>query len=439
MTESQARRVFHLVALAQALWWPIWAALGRTEQPGFLVVSTLVLWAILANLPQERIQNFHRVLMERPITVWSLLTVTASALVLWFFRSSRTFSDSPALLRASANFSEHGFLEYLSRYFSLEFMGSLHPPLVPILISPWIALVGTESQFVPLIFVVFGLCCLGLTYLLGSELFGKRAALLACLALLGTRYFWLYICTPGLVAPVVAGGLLLHLGASRLAREQRMGLWLAALGFLLALYSKYIAIFLIPGFLVWAGQGVSKRALSKVALLVAALYLPWLVYTAVDGRQFDPISRHVAVTPVFTKSGNLARDSEGQIRYSYEHIKNPSWIKKRVVGTVGFFASQGMGVLILLCSLLWFQGFTKVSPVLLAWIAGCFLAILILPTSRYFIPGLPAVSLLLGKALTRCPEHWAIRILGFLVGAALLAFFQHPASPYIDLTPITQA
>ncbi len=176
----------------------------------------------------------------------------------------------------------------------------IHPPLYYALLHGWTALLGTGPTALRLLSVVIGVLTIPLLYLVARRLLATRAALLATFLLTINPlhvYYSQEVRMYGLVALLSVGilaaawrGLTRRHGdmdghSSRSMAPHRLSPVVYILLTTAALYTQYYAIFLPIGLTIYAAWRWRRdlRALLfwlGAQVLVAVLYLPWMIYAA---------------------------------------------------------------------------------------------------------------------------------------------------------------
>lgn len=441
VTPSQASLTFHLVAASQLLWWPLWQLMGRTQSAALLCELTLLAWVVLTWLPERFGTGLRGWLQKHPYSSIFGVSVLSLFHPYLYFRESRFYPDSDSLLSAAATCHERGLVEWLSNFFSLPWVGKLHPPLVPLLVAPVADRFDSSLVALSYFFLALALVCAFFAFRLAVELGGVELGLWVFCLLLCMRYFWLYLCVPVLVAPVVLAGILSHIACLRLARGGGLSAVLVlALSIALALYSKYIAIFLLPGLLSWALKKKARKGVIGGLLLAFLLLVPWLAFVFYEGTQSAAISVHLPLrvnlaqeAPPELHQSNLRYQETTAVTVSGMRLDTNIGLKARLLSTFGFFTSQGAGILVLFILLVAFQGRELFDPPTTWWLGGHLLLVLLLPISRYFIPALPALAIVMARGLRCLPGAWPVRLVLLLFLSAQMAVYQHPGVPYVPL------
>jgi 4-amino-4-deoxy-L-arabinose transferase-like glycosyltransferase len=154
-----------------------------------------------------------------------------------------------------------------------------HPPASYLWLAGWLRVVGHDEVPMRLPFVLLGTLAVGLTFLLGRELFDERVGLCAAGLYAVVYPAWEYdtwIRSYALLSPLSLLASWMYL------RTLKTGSWTWGLGLVLSstllLYSHYLGFFVLAAHLahaVWKG----RHRLGLLALcwgLCALLYLPWL-------------------------------------------------------------------------------------------------------------------------------------------------------------------
>ena len=175
----------------------------------------------------------------------------------------------------------------------------IHPPLYYALLHGWTTLLGTGPAVLRLFSVTVGVLAIPLFYLAAHQMLGRRAALLATFLLVINPlhvYYSQEVRMYGLVALLSAGILAAaHRTMDDGCRAEGGGRWslvqgpwpLVAYGFLTiaALYTQYYAVFLPIGLTIyafwrWRHEVRSLLVWLAAQLIIALLYLPWVIYAA---------------------------------------------------------------------------------------------------------------------------------------------------------------
>lgn len=415
---------------SQVSWWFFLFYLGRVEDPFQVALLTLTVGVLSFVVPSTLIQSFSK-LPDR--TAFFCASVFLAVVIQIFFLTPRTFGDAQGLVAASEILWTRGPEHFASHYFSLPFLGSVHPPLGAVVYTPWIGAFGVSMGVLAFFSSFVGVLIVYLSFLFTRRAFSRDIAVLSVVCLFGCRHFWLYLCTPGLDGLLAVGVLLFMLGMT--SRRTT----LATVGFGIAIFSKYIGLFLVLTAPAWR-ESDQRRRFMKAIGVGAFLFCFWLGAVVRDGRQLAPISRHLLVSPVFTQKGEIVKQPTGAPVIATSHLQKSSWYKKRFTYYIGFFLSQGPAFLLLfLASCRTLTSNKEFPPELRCWLGAFFALILLLPISRYFAAALPAACAVVGLALQGVEPGWRYRILLFQICTALIAVSQYPAVPYNNLVEITGA
>ncbi|MDR7459038.1 MAG: glycosyltransferase family 39 protein [Armatimonadota bacterium] len=180
----------------------------------------------------------------------------------------------------------------LAQIITLVAQRDAHPPLFYFMLRGWMTFVGDTEFRLRLLSVLGGLLTVGLTYLLGARLISAQVGLLGAF-LLAISPFHVQASQearmyPWLAVWVWTAGLALF----RWVEEGRAR-WLLAYGLstLLALYTHYLAFFVLPGHVLFLARTRLSRSrlamFAACAVGVGVLYLPWvpaLLQQLADGR-----------------------------------------------------------------------------------------------------------------------------------------------------------
>lgn len=430
MRESQLRLLFAWMAASQALWWFVWQAFGRTEIAPQLALITVILWAILSLVPQRFYAKleFH---CENRIHHFAMVVgALCLAHSVLFFLVPRAFNDTPGLLESGQFLYKNGFERFLSEYFQLPWVGRVHPPLLTILVSPWIGVGGPATTSIEPLFVVIALAALLAVYQLASLQGGARLGLLAVMGLIGTRYFWLYLTTPGWAGIVVLSVTVAHIGCYFLSRGEWRGLFFLVVGLTVGLYSNYLTLLIIPSLLGWLSRR-PKYAVTIVGAILMSLmvFSPWVAYVQADGTQMRPLSMHLPIRPKFLGKNVVFDKSSGYLEMEHLPLR-PGRLKGRLIKTMGSVTSQGVAFLVLLVVMAWRGGREVLDISTLLWLGAGLLSIFLIPISRYAIPAFPAIAIVLARCMKSLPPGWASKLLLLCIGIAMLTAYQHPAKSY---------
>lgn len=169
----------------------------------------------------------------------------------------------------------HTLWDFITKYS----MGDFHPPGYFALLWIWIKLFGSSEISARLPSVLCGAATVYLTYLIGKELFSKRAGLIASLFLSLAPLHIYYSQEARMYSFAAFAAVLATYFFIRLFRGLRFGLWGYALSLVLLLYSDYVAYLILPAHLVFVL--VYQRKAFRKYLLSSALgfvaIIPWML------------------------------------------------------------------------------------------------------------------------------------------------------------------
>ena len=174
----------------------------------------------------------------------------------------------------------------------------IHPPLYYALLHGWIGLLGAGPVSLRLLSVLFGVLAIPAIYLAGRRMLSRRAALLAAFLLAINPlhvYYSQEVRMYGLVALLSIGVLaaawerISESTNQRISASLRSRVSLSSVVYILltttALYTQYYAIFLPIGLTLyacwrWRRDGSALARWLAAQVVVAGLYLPWVIYAA---------------------------------------------------------------------------------------------------------------------------------------------------------------
>jgi 4-amino-4-deoxy-L-arabinose transferase-like glycosyltransferase len=264
-----------------------------------------------------------------------------------------------------------------------------HPPLVGVLIWVGRTIASGHISVLALRAAFIGLFA-GSTWLmarLAGRLYGPKAGLLAALALNVTGYYGIVAGSCALPdGPLVFFWLLtLERLAAALESPRAVGLWVAVgLAWGGALLSKYHAVFLPAGFLLWACLDHDARRFLKqpgpyIAFGMGVLaFSPVLWWNAHHGWVSFLFQGRRALGPVGLRLDLLAAALVGQAGYLFPWM----WLMVLVAGfkcARGFFRETSQAERLLLCQAFWpltvFFAVACQRPVLPHWSLVAFLGL----------------------------------------------------------------
>lgn len=286
-------------------------------------------------------------------------------------------------------------------------VGDFHPPGWFALLWVWGNLFGFSESVVRLPSVILGIATVGLTYLLGKEMFSKKVGLLAA-TILALAPLHIYYSQEARMYVLAAFSVTLSFYfLNRVLLKKR---W-AGLGFMISLilimYSDYLAYLIIPAQLIYLHLVKQfNRENLKFFLAPLLAIIPWLL-----------------VFPTQLRNGfNTAAELPG-----WSNVVGSAFTDLILIPVKTFFGRVSLpdknlyaAISILTASIygmIFLQGLKKIDQsikLLITWIVipvgGAFLISFFVPVLAYFrvIFILPAVYLLLAKAIDNLPKKLAL-------------------------------
>jgi len=176
----------------------------------------------------------------------------------------------------------------------------VHPPLYYYLLKPWLVL-GKGEFWVRYFSVLMGTLAIPLAGAMGRAWRGRETGMLAAFYTAIAPILVYYAQVTRMFALAVALIALAGYGLLRALSDGKRGYWLCfVLASAAALYTFYYAAFIVAAFLAYALISIPRRtgALRRPCMafgMLAALYLPWLLYAL--GPMWHRVGRRTAPTP----------------------------------------------------------------------------------------------------------------------------------------------
>lgn len=368
-----------------------------------LVVYSVVMYLILNCLPSGLAPSFRRawanLLQNERRLIIALCLLTLSAGVIYAVYQP-IWTDEESLFGASKIVVEEGIVPFFARYLQIPWLGTQHPPLVPLLYGLAMHVFGVELLVIRLVSLLFAVGAILTTYFLGQVLYDRDTGLAAALLLLALPYFLRMGAAARTDMPALfffALGMLLTL---RLLQTPTYVLAVGAgLAIGLGLLCRYTAVFVYPVLLGYAlirgSLGRCKLHLSIVVLVSLTMLAPWLAYAARSGV----LAAHIgtiayAVGIVTTTTGGTA----------WNPTLGPATRRDLLTGLPSGLGAYNIPLLLLGGAYL-LRHKRQSDGFVFLWIAGVsLLLILTQPTTRYLMPIFPALAIVMAQALRVVPE-----------------------------------
>jgi 4-amino-4-deoxy-L-arabinose transferase-like glycosyltransferase len=353
---------------------------------------TIIIGLLLVFLPAElatRLANLKKYLLETlrgQVLVLLVITLVVGALYVVYLVPP--VFDEENIFGASRIVATEGVGNFFAQYLTIPWLGTQHPPLIPLLYGLAMHLFGIDLIVLRLVTLLFTAGSVLLTLLLGRELYGDETGLFAALLLLAFTYVFRVGAAAAIDPPVVFFFTLAIFLVVRLERNPSYvlagGLG-ACIG--LGLLTKYTMLLIYP---VLFGYVLFNRSLALTGryLLIAAAVLAifiavWLAY-----------AYHVGVLEVqsvtISNYVNVVIGSRGGLRLMLE------WVVARLPSAIGPYEIP----LILLGTWGSLRTRNPADLFILFWCGFVFLfLILTLPDTRYFMLAFPALAIVAARGV----------------------------------------
>lgn len=307
-------------------------------------------------------------------------------------------------------------------------VGDFHPPGWFAILWIWGHIFGFSEIAVRLPSVFFGVATVWLTYLLGKELFNRKAGLLASIFLAIAPLHVYYSQESRMYVFAAFSVTLSFYFLNRLTAKKKWAGLGYALSLVAVLYSDYLAYFIIPAQIVYLFWVRKFNRVTLIAVLTSGLaFLPWL-----------------SIFPTQFKTGmNFAMDLPVWSKVVGSSLKDLFLVPVKILfGRVTFqnqvlYAAVVLAVGAIFGSLLIF-GFKKKdqsAKILLCWIFTplvlAFLISFFIPVLSYFrmIFILPAVYLGLSNGINNLPKKSFVPSLVFVCLASFVFLSLYYTNP----------
>ena len=421
------------MALLQVLWLAaIWltGAAPQGSQPKMLtlITYTVVAGATVVVLPPVFVSKIGQIkndLVQNEKRLTLSLAAAVLVVAVLYAMVQRVLTDEAHLLRASRVVAETGLAPFFANYAKIQWLGSQHPPLIPLFFGLVMSLLGTNLFAVRLVSLLFVVATVLLTYYLGAELYDKETGLLAALFLLSFPYFLRMGAAVQTDVPVTLFFTLGLFLTHRLVRKPTFPLSVAVgLSVGAGLLTKYTMVLIYPlilGYFV-IHKSVRRLKFYLVVLSLVLVGLPaiWLVYAYSNGIL-------AAQSKMIISYAGIVTSSQGGLRWAMEMLST------RLTSALGMYNFP----LIALSGLCLIKIGDKADWFILLWIAVVFLAVtLTMPDARYFMPAFPALGIAMARAGVKrffeVPEK-AVLLALLYCGGALYLFVDWFRAGYLFL------
>jgi 4-amino-4-deoxy-L-arabinose transferase-like glycosyltransferase len=405
---AQARFWQALMLLLHFLWLGIIWWTGATE------ATTRVLWLLAITAVSTP------VLLWLPDAFWSrvgqlayrgrlLLLLLLCLLAIFYAGQQRVWPfDEQSNFRTALLLLRDGLPGLLQEYERLEWLGSQHPPLGPLLFGLAAFLLGPTVLATRLVTLFFFMGTAGLLYDLGRRLYGAQTAVVAVCFFFSFPLVW-RLGTVAMVEMLLTFFFTLCLWAFVRAwqkeGEEPLPAW-GIFAFVAGFLTKYTMLLIVPLLvgltLAWgktAWWWRHKKALAGTAVVLLA---SWWLFSILGGflqAQVQTLSHYA--TMVMT--------NEYGLQLLLETVSN------RLPSAIGVYHAP-----LLLVGGWWlWQRWSAADQLVLIWITAVWLPLfLTLPDHRYFLCTFPALALLLAEGSRRLapmqpgsPAPFQIRLL----------------------------
>lgn len=307
-------------------------------------------------------------------------------------------------------------------------VGDFHPPGWFAILWGWGHIFGFSEISVRLPSVILGVGTVGLTYLLGRNLFNKRVGLLSSLFLAIAPLHVYYSQEARMyVFAAFAVCLSFYFLNGVIQKRKLFGLGYAV-SLVIVLTSDYLAYFIIPAqiiYLIWIKK---LKGVALTAYLVSGLvFLPWLY---VFPSQFKIGMNKALSLPAWTMVvGSSLKDL--LLLPIKILLGRVSFLNKTLYGAIAAFCGLAIGSIFI-------YGLKKIdeaTKLLLCWIfiplTLAFLVSFIIPVLSYFrmIFILPAFYLILAKGIENLPKKFALPAIIFILLVSLSSVFGYYFNP----------
>jgi 4-amino-4-deoxy-L-arabinose transferase-like glycosyltransferase len=439
----QSRYLIIGMAILQLLWLAAILWTGTSSNLNmiiFLAVYSFCAGLIVIFLPDTiilKIRAFKAWLLQNQARLFLVLCLVAVIAGVFYANNQRIWGDEERSFRVAKIISAKGIE---SAYQESGWLSKKHPPLMPLLYSLTIDLLGTSLFHLRLVSVIFLAATLAVTYYLGRELYDRNTGYLASFLLL---LFPLVIRlgTSAMMDIQLTFFFTLALLASlRLVRAPSY--WLSVLTGLiigLGLLTKYVMV-LIFGVLivciVFLPNFRRQKTYFMLALLVSvSIFSAWLMYANHIGILTGQINKVIEYSGIFY----FFKDAGGEIQPAVlapgptglDNSANlvKSGIIKLGLETLFTRLPSSLGVyhlpLMLFGAMFLLKRRAPSDLFVLFWIGVVFIILfLTLPDHRYFLSTFPAIAIMISRMFRRFSEYTERAVLlSFLFWGANLYLF----------------
>lgn len=299
-------------------------------------------------------------------------------------------------------------------------IGDFHPPGWFAIVWVWGHIFGFSEIAIRLPSVILGTATVWITFLLGKELFGKKAGIVAALFLAISPLHVYYSQEARMyifAAFSVVLSFYLLIGVLKKRRWFKLGYLISLIA---VLSSDYLAYFIIPTqiiYLLWVGR---FNKMFLVSLLTSALvFLPWLSIFSV---QLATGTNKASALPIWTTVvGSTLKDLfliPPKIFFGRTTFLNKDLYTMAAVFVGTLYGSTFT---------LGLKKFDQTSKLLISWIfipvSLAFLISFFIPVLSYFrmLFILPAFYLVLGKGVESLPKKFVIPVFMFICAVSLVS------------------
>ncbi len=432
----QTLQLLIAMALFQFLWlgaiWCTGASGNQKKLVTLLIYSVVVTLGMMSwrlFLPLPLVSKLKEQLLEIEaghLVTLCFVTVTIGTAYayyqrLWPFDEENNFE-------ASKVFADKGIVTFFNNYAQIPWLGSQHPPLIPLLGGLVMRIFGKHLFAIRLISLAMCTATILITYFLGRAIYDKETGLLAALLLLSFPLILRQGSAAMLDMPITffyALTLLMiyHLPYTSSPHQLALAIGLTiGVGFLTKYTIGLIYAIFIPLFLASEIYGAYISLLPVIVLIPMSVLAVWLLYSAKIGVFAIQLNQLAIFSGSKSANPNLKLSAE---HHSLKFKLTKGWRMRLRLETLTSRLPSALGPynipLLFLVGLYTVGPRGQLDPLLGLWIVVLFvLLILALPDHRYFMPIFPALSIMMAhgvRSISNNSEQVAILALLFCGGA----------------------
>lgn len=397
---SLTRKLLAAMVALHMLWlaalWSVAPSSTRQKLPWLLFYS-LICGAAVGGLPAHvvaRLQQFSaRFVHHEKLALLVLGTGAGGVSAAYAYYQPVLLPDEVYYLDAARIIATEGAASFFADYQRIPWLGSNHPPLVPLIHGGALQALGAHIFTIRLISVGLGVVTILLTYLVGKELYDRKTGLLAALFLLAFPLFPRMSAAATTDLPVTFFFTLTFFLTLRLLQTPTYRL-ATVLGFCISvgLLSKYTMVLIYPAlFSVLALSGEFRRlmpyfgVLFLVSIGVLIIWAGYAYHNGILAGQTRTLAFYTGQV-IATRSGR------------HWMLTALFW---RVFPAIGIYNLP----FLFLGGWRLLRRRNPANLFILAWIAPVFFFLLFtLPDPRYFLLVFPALAVMMACELQRLPK-----------------------------------